>query len=200
MSAPLEASDLLARIKNGDQQAATDLFERFASRLVNLARHEIDLELRRKIDPEDVMQSAFRSFFQRYGTGEIDVQSWESLWSLLAVITVHKCRHKIRYCRAEKRDVGRERSALRYTEASHSAWVAVSKDPTASHAAMLKEEHQLLMRSLESSERRMLRLHLRGETIEEISIQVARSERTVRRVLRRIRDQLEARCESANRN
>ncbi len=197
MSEPLEAAGLLAQVKAGDQQAATDLFHQFANRLVGLARRELDLDLRRKVDPEDVVQSVFGSFFRRHGAGEIDVQSWESLWSLLAVITVHKCGHKIRYYRAGKRDAGRERSAVRYTDDSRTDWETVAKDPTPSHAAMLKEELQKLMASLEAIERQMLTLHLRSDTVEEISKQVGRSERTVRRVLKRIRSQLEARCELA---
>ena len=112
MSEPLAAAAaLLAQVKAGDQQAATALFRQFANRLVGLARRQIDLDLRRKFDPEDVMQSVMASFFRRHGAGEIDVQSDQSLWALLAVMTVHKCGHKIRYSRAAKRNAGQELSA-----------------------------------------------------------------------------------------
>ena len=195
MSTPIEAAGLLAEVKAGDQQAATDLFQRFANRLVGLARSRLDLDLRRKVDPEEIVQSVFGSFFRRHGAGEVDVQSWESLWSLLAVITVHKCGHQIRYYRAAKRDAGQEISALRFTDDTVADWEAVAKDPTPSHAAMFNEALAELMKSLAERERQMLTLSLQGYTVEEISAQVRRSERTVRRVLDRIRTQLEDRCD-----
>ena len=140
MTEPTEAAGLLAEVKAGDQQAATDLFQRFANRLVGLARSRLDLDLRRKVDPEDVVQSVFGSFFRRNGAGEIDVQSWESLWSLLAVITVHKCGHKIRYYRAGKRAAGQEQSAVRYTEDSSIHWEAVARDRRVSRTISLAAE------------------------------------------------------------
>ena len=54
------------------------------------------------------------------------------------------------------------------------------------------------MRSLEERERRMLTPGLQGDSVEEISAQVGRSERTVRRVFQRIRDELERRCENGS--
>ena len=192
-----DAADLLADVKAGDPQAATDLFHRFANRLVGLARSRLDLDLRRKVDPEDIMQSVFGSFFRLHGERDFDVQGWESLWSLLAVITVRKCGHQIRYYRAAKRDAGQEISALRFTDDSAADWEAVAKDPTPSHAAMFNEAHTELMKSVEGHERQMLTLHLQGCTLGEISKQVRRSERTVRRVLDRIRRELEDRCDGA---
>lgn len=195
MNETLEAAALLAEVKAGDQQAANELFQRFANRLVGLARSRINPDLRRKVDPEDVMQSAFASFFRRHGAGEYDVQSWESLWSLLTVITIRKCGFKIRYYRTQKRSAGRELSAVRYTEDSSIHWEAVAKDPTPSHAAMLTETLEELLNPLEVIERQMLTLHLQGNTHEEIGLEVRRSERTVRRVLDRIRTQMEERCD-----
>ena len=194
MSDPIEAAGLLAEVKTGDQQAATDLFQRFANRLVGLARSRLDVDLRRKVDPEDIVQSVFGSFFRRHGAGEVDVQSWESLWSLLTVITVHKCGHQIRYYRAAKRDAALEQAPVQFTEDSAIHWEAVARDPSPSQAAMLTEAVDELMRSLDERERQMLTLSLQGYRVEEISDQVGRSERTVRRVLQRIRGQLENQC------
>ena len=59
---------------------------------------------------------------------------------------------------------------------------------------MFNEALEELMRSLEERERQMLKLHLQGLSVEEISAEVHRSQRTVRRVLDRIRNHLEGRC------
>jgi DNA-directed RNA polymerase specialized sigma24 family protein len=50
-----------------DEQAARENFDRFARRLIGLARTRLDRRIRQKIDPEDVVQSVFRSFFTRHG-------------------------------------------------------------------------------------------------------------------------------------
>ena len=42
-------------------------FERFTRRLIGLARRHLDERLQHKIDPEDVVQSAYKSLYIRYG-------------------------------------------------------------------------------------------------------------------------------------
>src|SRR5262245_18476432 len=72
--------ELAVRLRDGDQGAATVVFRRFASRLIALARRELDTRLRRKLDPEDVVQSVYRSFFGRYQAGQFDLATWDDLW------------------------------------------------------------------------------------------------------------------------
>src|SRR5262249_60734231 len=83
-------------------------FERFTRRLIGLARCNLDARLRHKVDPEDVVQSAYKSFFLRYGEGTLEAEGWDGLWGLLTLITLRKCAERIRYHRAECRDVARE--------------------------------------------------------------------------------------------
>ena len=194
ISESTDAVELLANVKAGDQPAASDLFHRFASRLVVLARRRLDSDLQRKIDPEDVVQSVFGSFFRRHRADQIDVQNWESLWSLLAVITVHKCGHHIRYYRAAKRNARQEQDCVRFTEDSAVHWEAVASDPGPPHIAMLNEAMTELMQSLDWRDRQILTLTLQGYSAEEVSSQINRSMRTVRRVLDRIRSNLESQC------
>src|SRR4051794_35910578 len=86
-------------------------FERFTRRLVGLAPHPLDARLRHKIDPEDVVQSAYKSFFLRYGEGAPAAEGWDGLWGLLTLITLRKCADRVRYYRAECRDLSREAAA-----------------------------------------------------------------------------------------
>ena len=88
--------------------AARALFERFARRLIGLARSHLDARFLRKIDPEDVVQSVFKSFFLRYGEGALAAEGWDGLWGLLTCITLRKCSERVRYLRAECRDIARE--------------------------------------------------------------------------------------------
>src|SRR5260370_29102547 len=101
----------MARLRAGDQAAAREVLERFVDKLVRPARRQFDAALRGKVDPEDVVQSAYKSFFLRYGAGKLEIHDWGNLWALLTVITLRKCLDRVEYHRAERRDVRREAAA-----------------------------------------------------------------------------------------
>src|SRR5438552_2680938 len=86
--------DLMARLRAGDADAAARVFERFAHRLAALAQVHLDGRTRRLVDPEDVLQSVFRSFFARHADGQLDLADWDGLWALLVVLTLRKCGRK----------------------------------------------------------------------------------------------------------
>ena len=48
--------------------------------LIGLARSHLGGVIRQKVDPEDVVQSVFRSFFQRNAQGNWNLDDWDSLW------------------------------------------------------------------------------------------------------------------------
>ena len=73
------SSHLIARLRSGEDAAAREVFERFAGRLVALARRRFNRLLARKVDPEDVVQSAFKSFFVRHRAGTLDVGDGDGL-------------------------------------------------------------------------------------------------------------------------
>jgi RNA polymerase sigma-70 factor, ECF subfamily len=182
---------LMRRLHQGDARAAEAVFTRYARRLIRLAHSRLDGRLSRKIDPEDVMQSALRSFFVRHADGQYDLHDWDSLWSLLTVITMRKCGRQIRRFLAEGRDVRREIAAPD-PEGSNSGWEALGNEPTPSEAAVLADTVEHLMRALpDAIDRRMLELSLQGYGPQEISAAVGRSERTVHRVLSMIRKRLQ---------
>ena len=101
-------SRLMARLRSGEDAAAREVFERFAGRLVAMARGRFNRLLARKVDPEDVVQSAFKSFFVRHRAGKLDVGGWDGLWNLLTLITLRKCADRAEYFLAERRDAARE--------------------------------------------------------------------------------------------
>jgi RNA polymerase sigma-70 factor (ECF subfamily) len=185
-------SELMARLRQGDDEAARRIFQRFAHRLIALARSRLDARVRQKVDPEDVLQSALGSFFRRQAVGEWELDNWDSLWSLLTVITLRKCGHRVEYFRAACRDVQRELSPPTVTDGESAvSWQGIARDPTPAEAAMLAETVEHLMRSLDERDRRILELSLRQEPVPQISAEVGCTERTVRRVLERVRKRLE---------
>jgi RNA polymerase sigma-70 factor (ECF subfamily) len=181
---------LATRLRAGDADAATEIFQKFAHRLIGLARLHLDARLRQKVDPEDILQSVFRSFFRRQARREFDLQSWDSLWALLSVITLRKCGHQTEHYLALCRDVNREAKPA-VAQGSSTSWEAIAREPTPAEAAMLAETVQLLLEGLDDREREIVSLRLQDYSAEEISAMLRRPERTVYRVLERTRKRLQ---------
>jgi RNA polymerase sigma-70 factor (ECF subfamily) len=190
--------ELMLRLRQGDEGAAAEVFHRFVFRLVALARSQFDTWLRSRVDAEDVVQSVYKSFFIRFTHGQFDVASWESLWGLLGLITLRKCANRAEHLRAGRRDVRRE-VGQNLTDGAELLLEATDQEPTPLEAAILTETLERLLGDLGPRERQMVQLHLQGEEIPAISLQVERSQRTVRRVLELARRQLmEALAEEAS--
>ncbi len=64
-----ESRNLLQRYQEGDEQAAEEIFNRYLQRLVQLASGQLSEKLRRRVAPEDIVQSVFRSFFGKAQDG-----------------------------------------------------------------------------------------------------------------------------------
>src|SRR5437763_5100383 len=182
--------EFLARLQRRDDAAAQELFGRFAHQLIALAHRHIGAGLRHKVDPEDVVQSAYKSFFVRYGGGNLEAVNWNSLWGLLTLITVRKCAERVAYHRAACRNAAREVSAPPGEEGA--PWLeALSREPTPVEAAELSETVDRLLAGLDEDERPVLELSLEGYTTREISERLGRAERTVRLLREVVRKRLE---------
>ena len=162
--------------------------ERFSRRLIGLARVHLGGRLRQKVDPEDVVQSAYKSFLGRYGEQCNSMDAEEPLWGLLSLITIRKCADRARYYQAACRDLHREAGASGCNAACHDA---PGREPTPDEAMALAETVAGLLAGLVGDERAVVELSLQGYSTEEISQQLGRAERSVRRVRERVRKHLE---------
>jgi RNA polymerase sigma-70 factor (ECF subfamily) len=183
-------TEFLARLQSQEDAAAQELFDRFARRLIALAHRHIAAGLRHRIDPEDVVQSAYKSFFRRYDAGKLDIVNWNSLWGLLALITVRKCAHQAEYHGAARRNAAREVS-LKKGEDESARFDPFGREPTPLEAAVLSETVDRLLAGLDEDERPILELSLQGHTTREISERLGRAERTIRLLRERVRHRLE---------
>jgi RNA polymerase sigma-70 factor (ECF subfamily) len=185
------AIKLVARWRAGDAEAADELFQRYAGRLIALARTRLSAKLAGRVDPEDIVQSAYRSFFAGARSGGYDLQHGGDLWGLLVAITLHKLQDQVRHHTSHKRSVNSERTfgsedSLLGIQAS-----LLAPGPSPVEALALVEQLERVMSGLEPLQRRMLELRLQGFNLEEIAADTRLSRRTVRRVLERIKQQLE---------
>jgi RNA polymerase sigma-70 factor (ECF subfamily) len=182
------SGNLLDRWRQGDQQAAGELFRRYASRLVGLARSRLSAKFAQRVDPEDVVQSVYRTFFAEAQEGRYELQRGGDMWRLLVAMTLHKLNDQVKYHSRRKRAVDRDRDAEEGLLGIGAHLLA--REPSPLEALALVDEVEQLMGQLEPAHRSMVELRLQGHTIEEIAARTRFSERTVRYVLERLKQQL----------
>jgi RNA polymerase sigma-70 factor (ECF subfamily) len=192
------SGDLLARWRQGDQQAAEELFRRYADRLIALARSRLPAKLASRTDPEDVVQSVYRSFFTAAREGRYDVPHGGDLWRLLVRITFHKLYRQLEHNTAGKRAVEREQPGGDGLGPGGIPGHLLARDPSPVEAVALADELEHFMRGLEPLERRLMELRLQGYNVEEIAADTQLALRTVYRILERVKHQL-ANWQLANR-
>lgn len=188
--------DLVDRLRAGSDEAATEIFQRYTRQLVALARTRLGPRIGQKECPEDLVQSVYKSFFVRFAEGRLSLDGWGGLWGMLVRIAQRKCGHRIEKYLAAKRDVRREREPSAEESAS---WLEpIAREPSPEEAALLVEALDGVLRQLRSDrEREVVALRLQEYTISEIARQLGCGERTVHRVLAKVRGILEAGLEPA---
>ena len=85
MSHP-KSHELLKQYQAGQSEAVTAIFDRYVERLIALARARIGPKLKRRVDAEDIVQSAYRSFFVHAKNQEYQLARSGDLWRLLAIV------------------------------------------------------------------------------------------------------------------
>lgn len=181
---PPSDGSLVRSIRDGDGSAANNLFERYIAKLDKLAGRQLASELSGRLDSEDITQSVFRTFFRRIGEGQYDVPEGETIWKLLAVITLNKIRTVGSHHRAAKRDI-RKSSAAELSTLGN----AVSTDENA--LRVLHLTIQDVVGSLPEKQQKIIQLRLEGHEIAAIAEMAGRSKRTVERVLQGFRADLQ---------
>jgi RNA polymerase sigma-70 factor (ECF subfamily) len=181
--------NLIRRIREGDAGAATELFDRYVQRLMGLVRKRLSPKLTRRIDPDDVLQSAYLSFFMRARDGRFDINESGELWRLLAAIAINKVLLNARYHRAGKRRITQEESV-----ADGSVYgvpvSALSKQPTPEEAAIMTEELTREMAEFSPLKRQIVQMWLQGFSVAEIAVALNCTRRMAQRTLQQLQASL----------
>ncbi|QDU28091.1 RNA polymerase sigma factor [Anatilimnocola aggregata] len=196
-SLPFESAHLLKRCEAGDSSAEQALFKRYVARLTLLARSRLSRRLASRVDPEDVVLSAYRSFFVAARHQHFDLQRSGDLWRLLVQITLAKVYDQAERHHAQRRDVRREVPAEDGTTASAGWLPAIARDPSPAEVAQAIDELERLLAALPEIGGQILQLRLQGYRQDEIAEQVGCSERTVRRWMERAGSLLKSSASSA---
>jgi len=185
MSEPVSDRELVERWRHGDQQAAQVLLDRYVDRLVALSRRRISQRLAPRIDPEDVVQSVFRTFFHRAREGEFRIAEQDDLCKLLMRITVRKTLRKVAFHVADKRDPSQE---LGQGWDSHDPLQEVlAREPTSEEVVSFLDQMEHFYKKLRADERQILEMRLQGFSNDDIARKLNIYDRKIRRVFERIR-------------
>lgn len=181
-------------MKDGKAEAARRLWERYAIRLVELARKRLGDAPKRLADEEDVAASVFYSVCRGAAAGRFqDINNRDELWWLLLAITKQKVvdhlRRELAQKRIGRRPEGNSVSDPKFDGKSFTLDELVSDEPTPDFAVMLQEQHERLLGLLrDDSLRRIAIYRIEGFTIPEIANDLRVSTRSVERKLKLIRD------------
>lgn len=182
--------ELLADFRGGSEEAADAIFHRYVMRLTALARVRLSEKIARRIDPEDIVLSAYRSFFVAARDGRFQLEDSGDLWRLLVSITLHKLHRQVAVQQTLKRSA--DQNAV--YEAMESV---ASREPTAEEVLSASDELEAVLKELPPIARRVVELRLQGETLEAIANDISRNERTVRRILDEVRNAFQQRLQRA---
>lgn len=175
----------LGEVKEGsDKDAEQGLWEEYVQRLVALARVKIGSVPKAVEDEEDVAISAMKSFFLRAPEGKFPrLTNRNSLWSLLAAITLNKAASLQRRQFAEMRDERRNVSLEAMLQGGPSEELLDS---------VFQEGNRLLDKLGNESLKQVAQMRMEGYTNQEIAAKMEISLATVKRKLNIIRQYLES--------
>lgn len=164
----------------------TCLWRRYHPRLIAMAQRHLRMSPQRLADEQDVVASAFRSFFRALREERVDRDiDDDGLWGLLVTLTTRKA---IKVIRSE----GRYKRDSKALDVETDPDSLVCHAPTPELAAALVEEYRLFDEQLgDESLRRLVQHKLEGYTNTEIALRLDCSVRTVKRRLALARGLLE---------
>ena len=97
MTAADDWDRLIHGLLAGDGEAARQFCAEYGDALRRLADKHLPAGLRRRVGPEDVAQSACRTFLRRARAGEFRLPDSAALWQLLCAITLTKAPEQARF-------------------------------------------------------------------------------------------------------
>ena len=172
-----------ARLEADVDLAAPEVDKQYRARLCRLVERELNRRFRRREDPEDVVQSAFRTFFRRNAQDEFHIESSVDLWRLLETIARHKILKHVEKLGAGKRNPKREE----YPEGD----ALQGQGPTPEEAAIAADLMEKSLAGLDETYMKILHMRLQKCTEEEIAAALGCTRGRVRTKLYLIRERLQ---------
>jgi RNA polymerase sigma-70 factor, ECF subfamily len=184
-----EWSAFIYGLRDNDPSAVRQFCESYGPEMERLADRHLVGAIRRRIGPEDVVQSACRTFLRRARAGEFRLDDSATLWRLLCAITLTKAREQARFHQRGRRGIDREQP-LADDDSTRGVRPPADPRPNPAEAVAFDDFFEQVLAGMDEEERRLVDLKLQEFTNDEIAERLGISERTVRRILERIRGRL----------
>lgn len=182
----------IEQLRDGNPDAAAGVWEHFHSRLIQLARGKLRSRVRRVVDEEDVVISAFDSCFRAIQDGRFpDLKDRYNLWAVLVTITERKAFNVNRDQTRQKRGGGEVlgESVFLNNQRDNAiglGGVVSTSEPTPEFAALVADECEKLLGLLDDEQRRIAQLKLEGfknrEIAEDLDCSIAKVERKLKMI------------------
>jgi RNA polymerase sigma factor (sigma-70 family) len=186
---------MFSRLKDSDPAVLSEIWQRFFPRMAGLARKSLAKRPDGSADVEDVVQSAFVSFWRAVeSTPQPEFRDRDDLWRFLGVMVFRKARRQSRRAGARKRGGGRVVSESQLVPAGNredEGGVRLDRllaDISPPDFDLFCEE---MLLALDESSRRLALLRLQGHSTAEIASRLECSERSVQRCLKSVRERWE---------
>lgn len=188
-------SEWFGRLKAGEAEAAQKLWDRYAEKLLRVAKLRLNGSPCGVADEEDVALSVFGSIFRGAADGRFEqILTRDELWWLLLSVTKRKVVDHIRREAAQKRHVPGAHMERRRAKGIPQPWSfslddLVSSSPTPDFVVALEEESKRLLDKLRNDQlRKIAVLRIEGYPVAEIASKMNIGQRAVERKLQLIRD------------
>jgi len=160
------------------EDAAATFYARYMEKLMSLVERNLASKFSARVDPEDIVQSIFATWFRRTKEGRINPGSQDEVWKLISVIALNKVRNKVKHLSAKYQDVGR-------TE-SNETLIKLVPDPGDREVREFLELIEAASQRLDDKARRTLELILEDRSVEEIAKDLSRTTKSVGRYKKEI--------------
>jgi RNA polymerase sigma factor (sigma-70 family) len=180
-------NDLIRRVRNRDEAAASELVHRYEGAIRRVVRFNLrDQRMRRVLDSMDICQSVLASFFVRAALGQYEVDTPEQLLGLLATITRNKLTNQAHRLRAQRRDLRRDASIEDHAH----GFLDKASDP--SEQASAKEILAKVRGRLDDQERYLAEQRALGRPWQELADELGGTDVALRKKLSRALDRVMA--------
>ena len=186
-------ADLLARVREGDDRAISQLWEEYYQHLVRVAAGRLPSHLKRTGDEEDIALSAFHSFIAGIRQDQFpDLREKDNLWGLLITLTTRKVHAHLRHHTRQKRGGGAVRGESVFLDRGEQMGGGIAgvsgSAPTADLYHELAEACEALLEQLPDDQLRQIAImRMDGFLVDEIADRLSLSKRAVERRLQLIR-------------
>ena len=183
----LTDAELVDRWRRGEEEAATLLHERYLVKLLNLVGRHLADRFNSRLDPDDVVQSVFRSIFRLTREGRFEFEDDSDFWKLLLTMALNKVRNTVRHHQAGKRDPALESVSTSADGVDGYLIGRLGSQPSIQEIVSFADMLEQILERLDTDEQLLIQYRIEGYTQKEIAEKLGVDDRTVRRMFAQIR-------------